>query len=242
MKNTKIFSFLLIIIFVFAAIIITFIASPKTQAPSTKIDNSKIDNTIKETSSIGLKLNVKDEDLAKLTKNQKVTYEKLLEAAKKEDYENFAKILKEIYKNQWESMPPFVAVESALYVFATDKYFTSGNYEESLRISTIVYNEVPFGWRFRYLKIISHEKIGRAAFEKNDLKEAEKQAMAILTIMYRLEGANLLADVYIKKIQEALAKKDKKSAKENLDYVWDYEVSQDRRDTLTDLKNQIDKL
>lgn len=233
MKNVKIFSF--VTVFILTAIAIIFALSLKTLAPVGT-------DTIKETPKEELKLNVKDEDLEKLTKDQKALYEKLLEAAKKEDYENFAKILKEVYKNQWEGLAPLQGVESALYVLATDKYFTTGNYNESLRVSTIIYNELPMGWRFRYLKIVSHEKLGRTAFEKNDLAEAEKQAMAILSMMYRIEGANLLADVYIKKISEALAKKDKKLVQENLDYIWDYEVSQDRRNTLINLKSQVANL
>ena len=61
----------------------------------------------------------------------------------------------------------------------------------------------------------------------------------ILQMMYRPEGANLLADIYIKKIEINLAKGDKVSATNNLNYVWDYEVSEDRRDRLNELKQTI---
>lgn len=196
----------------------------------------------KQAQEVKLKLEVEEKDLAQLNEAQKKLFEDLKTAAQKEDYENFAKTLKEVYKNQWEGLKPFQAIESALYVLATDKYFQTKNYEKSLEVSTIVYSAVPLGWRFRYLKILSHEKLGRLALQKNNLAEAEKQALAILSMMYRIEGADLLGDIYIKKIRDALTKKDKKSAQDALAFIWDYEVSQDRRKILNDLKDQISKL
>lgn len=231
MKNKN--KILIFIIILGAAVILASIFILNKNAPT---PNNKQAQEVK------LKLEVEEKDLAQLNEAQKKLFEDLKTAAQKEDYENFAKTLKEIYKNQWEGLKPFQAIESALYVLATDKYFQTKNYEKSLEVSTIVYSEVPLGWRFRYLKILSHEKLGRLALQKNDLAEAEKQALAILSMMYRIEGADLLGDIYIKKIRDALTKKDKKSAQDALAFIWDYEVSQDRRKILNDLKDQISKL
>lgn len=231
MKNKQ--NILIPIIILVAGVILAviFILNKNAQTPNNK-----------QAQEIKLKLEVEEKDLAQLNDAQKKLFEDLKTAAQKEDYENFAKTLKEVYKNQWEGLQSFQAIESALYVLATDKYFQTKNYEKSLEVSTIVYSEVPLGWRFRYLKILSHEKLGRLALQKNDLAEAEKQALAILSMMYRIEGADLLGDIYIKKIRDALTKKDKKSAQDALAFIWDYEVSQDRRQILNDLKDQISKL
>jgi len=158
---------------------------------------------------------------------------------KAEDFENFAKYLKIVYQNQWDNDESLGKKESEIYMAVTTKYFDTGNIDEALRISSIVFKEVPQGWRFRYLKIRCLEKMGRDAYNANDLVNAEKYAMDILQMMYRPEGANLLADVYIKKIEDNLLKGDKASAEYNIWYVWDYEVDQDRRDKLTELKQTI---
>lgn len=163
----------------------------------------------------------------------------LKNAAVKEDYQNFAKYLKMVYQNLWENDQDFLSIESAAYVKATS-YFEKGEINKALEIADIVYNEVPQGWRFRYLRIVCLEKIGRNALNQNDLAKAEEYATKILQMMYRPEGVNLLADVYIKKIETSLVAGDKKSAFKNLNYIWDFEVSQDRRDKLTQLKNQIE--
>lgn len=234
MTNKNIFKtkFLISIIFLIFAIFALMVVMNKNQPHQDSNQTPKVE----------FKLDVKDEDLAKLTVKQKQLFEQLKSAAQQENYEDFAKNLKEIYQNQWESLKPFQAVESALYVLATDKYFIPKNFNESLRISSIVYKDVPMSWRFRYLKIVSLERLGRAALEKNDLTQAEKYALDILSMMYRIEGANLLADIYIKKIKDALVKKNKNAALEALNFIWDYEVGADRRNTLNDLKNQISKL
>jgi len=160
-------------------------------------------------------------------------------SGKEEDFESFAKYLKIVYQNQWDKDQDLEKKESDTYMLATTKYFDAGNIDEALRISSIVFNEVPQGWRFRYLRIRCLEKMGRDAYNSNDLINAEKYAMDILQMMYRPEGANLLADVYIKKIEDNLLKGDKASAEYNIWYIWDYEVDQDRRDKLTELKQTI---
>jgi hypothetical protein len=158
---------------------------------------------------------------------------------KSEDFENFSKYLKIMFQNQWDRDVNLEKKESEIYMNVTEKYFDTGNIDEALRISTIVYNEVPQGWRFRYLRIRCLERMGKDAFNQNDLVKAEEYAMKILQMMFRIEGSDLLADVYIKKIESDLLKGNKASAKNNLLYIWDYEVSQDRRDKLTELKNTI---
>jgi len=156
-----------------------------------------------------------------------------------EDFDNFSKYLKEMYRNQWDKDPNLEAKESEIYMDVTTKYFDNGNIDEALRISSIVYAEVPQGWRFRYLRIRCFEKIGRDAYNQNDLTKAEENAMNILKMMFRLEGSDLLADVYIKKIESNLAQGNKVAAASNMDFIWDYEVSQDRRDKLNELKQTI---
>lgn len=156
-----------------------------------------------------------------------------------EDFDNFSKYLKEMYRNQWDKDSNLEAKESEIYMDVTTKYFDNGNIDEALRISSIVYAEVPQGWRFRYLRIRCFEKIGRDAYNQNDLTKAEENAMNILKMMFRLEGSDLLADVYIKKIESNLAQGNKVAAASNMDFIWDYEVSQDRRDKLNELKQTI---
>ncbi len=165
----------------------------------------------------------------------------LKEAGGKEDYENFAKYLKMVYQSLWDEEEDFARAESEIYMKVTENYFDKGDIKKALEISSIVYDEVPQGWRFRYLRIRCLEKIGRDAFTQGDLVKAEEYAMKILQMMYRPEGANLLADIYIQKIEANLMSGDKISALNNLNFIWDYEVSQDRRDKLTELKEQISK-
>lgn len=158
---------------------------------------------------------------------------------KEEDFENFAKYLLIVYQNQWSKDPTLEAKESEIYMDITEKYFDQGNIEEALRLSTIVYNEVPEGWRFRYLRIRSLEKIGRDAFNEGNLVLAEEKATEILRMMFRVEGSNLMADVYIKKIEDDIASGDIDSAINNLYFIWDYEVSEDRRERLEELKSDL---
>jgi len=165
----------------------------------------------------------------------------LKDAGQEEDYENFAKYLKMVYQKQWDGDKDFVGIESAFYMKITENYFDKGDTDKALEISTIIYDEVPQGWRFRYLRIRCLEKLGRDAFNQEDLAKAEEYAMTILYMMYRPEGANLLADIYIRKIEADLAANDKISALNNLNYIWDYEVSPDRRQKLEELKLQTEQ-
>lgn len=166
----------------------------------------------------------------------------LKSAAEKEDYSAFADLLKKVYDKGWEQEKDFESAESEAYKKADKNYFTAGNYDKALEVSTIVYAKAPSGWRFRYLRTITLEKLGRIALEKGDLAGAEENALTILKMMFRPEGANLLADVYIRKINADISAKDKTKAESDLNYIWDFEASQDRRDTLTDLKNKINNL
>jgi hypothetical protein len=160
-------------------------------------------------------------------------------AVANEDYSAFSDILATVYKNQWENNKDFVAPESSLYVTAWDKYYLTGKYDKALEVSTIVYEKNVSAWRFRYLRIKTLESMGRDAFKKGDLVTAEADAGKILHMMFRLEGTNLLADIYIQKIQNNLKDNNIELAKQNLVFIWDYEVSQDRRDILNNLKTQL---
>lgn len=167
------------------------------------------------------------------------TLAKLRESMGKEDYSSFGDALEVVYRNKWQNEESFALTESAFYVFATDKYYEKGNYDKTVEVSTIVYRKVPEAWRFRYLRIRALEALGRKQFNIGDLDSAEKYAQQILQMMFRVEGANLMADVYISRIKTNLKDGNKNLAKQNLGYIWDYEISQDRRDTLTELKKQI---
>lgn len=165
--------------------------------------------------------------------------ESLKQAADNNDFQKFAELLKKVYQNKWEQEELFGKTESAAYMKITEQYFDKGNIEKALEIASIVYEQVPQGWRFRYLRIRSLEAQGRTAFNQGDLKIAEEKAMLILNMMYRREGADLLADVYIKKIETNIQNNEKQIAINNLNFVWDYEVSDNRRAKLIELKEQI---
>ncbi|OPZ92268.1 MAG: hypothetical protein BWY74_01664 [Firmicutes bacterium ADurb.Bin419] len=158
---------------------------------------------------------------------------------KEEDFTNFAKYLTIVYVNEWDKDSLLESKESEIYMNVINKYFNKGEIEETLRISDIVYEKVPQSWRFRYLKIMAMERMGRDAFEIGDLATAEDIALKILQMMYRPEGANLLADVYIKKIENDIEKEDLNSARNNLYFIWDYEVSDDRREKLEEIRDSI---
>lgn len=174
-----------------------------------------------------------------LTTEQNTLLVKLQKTVDARDFETFANLLQEVYKNQWTNIKELIKAESDMYVYATDIYFAKGDLENSLKISTIVYNKVPQAWRFRYLRIVTLEKYGRNAFNSGDLVQAEKYANIILQMMYRPEGANLLADVYISKIETNIKNDNIDMAKQNLSFIWDYEVDAGRRDVLNEFKKQI---
>mgnify|MGYP001559440479 CR=1 FL=1 len=176
--------------------------------------------------------------LTNLTKEQKDLLAKLQKSVDVRDFETFADLLQEVYKNQWNN-EEFTKLESNMYVYATDTYWVKGDLANSLRVSTVVYNKVSEAWRFRYLRILTLEKYGRNAFNGGDLQIAENYANQILQMMFRPEGANLLADIYISKINTNIKDGNTTLAKQNLGFIWDYEVSADRRTTLTNLKTQL---
>ncbi len=180
-----------------------------------------------------------DNTPSNLTPEQKDLLAKLQKTVNARDFPAFSSALLDVYKNKWGDVKEFTKAESELYVYATDTYWAKGDLENSLKVSTLVYNKAPEAWRFRYLRIITLEKYGRNALNKEDLKTAESYANQILQMTFRPEGANLLADVYISKIKANIKDGNTALAKQNLDFIWDYEVSQDRRDALTALKKQV---
>jgi hypothetical protein len=173
-----------------------------------------------------------------LTKAQNELLAKLQTAVNTHDFESFADLLQTVYKNQWISKE-FVKVESDMYVYATNTYWVKGDLTNSLRVSTLVFNKVPEAWRFRYLRIVTLEKYGRNAFNAGDLKTAEDYANQILQIMYRPEGANLLADIYIMKIKDNIKDNKIDLARQNLNFISGFDVSKDRVDTLNNLRSQL---
>ena len=180
-----------------------------------------------------------DNIASNLTKEQKDLLMKLQIAVNARDFESFALALLEVYKNQWSQVKELIKLESDMYVYATDEYWKKGDLANSLRVSTIVYNQVPEAWRFRYLRIITLEKYGRNAFNSGDLKTAENYANQILQMMFRPEGADLLADIYISKINTNIKDGNTTLAKQNFNFIRDYEISANRREILNELKKQL---
>jgi tetratricopeptide (TPR) repeat protein len=159
----------------------------------------------------------------------------LKSAAEAEDYPAFARYLKTAYEKGWNTEQDFESIESASYVKADQAYFIPGNYQKTLEISTIVYTQVPQGWRFQYLRVLALEKLGRMPLEQNNLAGAEEYAFTILKMTFRPEGANLLADVYIQKIEESLAAGNLQEALNQYAFIKDFEISDDRRARLNEL-------
>ncbi|MFZ2205718.1 MAG: hypothetical protein WAV23_03955 [Minisyncoccia bacterium] len=174
-----------------------------------------------------------------LTKEQQTLLTQLKKSADARDFESFAVSLDEVYKNKYSEIRDFIKVESDLYVYAYDTYFQKGDLATSLKVSSTVFYKVPEAWRFRYLRIVTLEKYGRNAFDIGYLTIAEEYANKILQMTFRLEGTNLLADVYISKINTNIKEGNTDLAKQNLGFIWDYEVGADRRTTLTELKAQL---
>lgn len=179
--------------------------------------------------------------------------EQLKVAAQRQDYEAFAANLKIAYDKNWiadvrevneagQKLNDFILVERDLYVKETEA-FHKGEVDHTLRISTIIHKAVPQSWRFRFLRMRSIEKFGKDAMNTGDLIKAEDYAKQLLAIMYTKEAANLLADIYIKKIEQNIAEKNKEEAEKNLRFITSgYELSQDRIDRINQLKLEIEKL
>ena len=165
--------------------------------------------------------------------------QRLNEANKNNDYAAFADALAVVYKKGLEADENLVKIESEMYMKGTG-YFESGEIDKAYEMADVIYSKVFSSWRFRYLKIRCLEKYGRDEFEKGNYDKAGEYAIKILQIQFRPEGANLLGDVYIKKIENNLSAGDKEAALNNLNYIWDYEVDETRRSRLTELKSEIE--
>lgn len=165
--------------------------------------------------------------------------QRLNEAKEKDDYNSFANALGVIYEKGLEGDEDLLKIESEMYIKGTG-YFDNSEIDKAYEMANTIYDKVFLSWRFKYLKIRCLEKYGRDEFEKNDYNKAEEHAMKILQIEFRPEGANLLGDIYIKKIENNLLSGDKKSAQNNLNTIWDYEVDESRRNRLTELKTEIE--
>lgn len=239
LNKHKYTSFIIVILLIVAGVF--FFKSKDAVAPTDSLATEVPDSMVVDDTTTP---DVKPDDSADasasdLTQAQQTLLAKLKRNVDAHDFESFASTLQEVYKNGWAGTSEFTTLESQLYVYATDKYWVKGDLENSLRVSTVVYTKVPEAWRFRYLRIVTLEKYGRNALDADDLVKAEDYAMQILQMMFRPEGANLMADIYIKKINANITAGDTEMAKNNLGYIWDYEVSADRRETLTALKSQL---
>ena len=205
-----------------------------TTTPVTDTTNPSTDSTSSPQASSG------PSAPTNLTKEQQDLFVRLQKTVVARNFESFASALEEVYKNKWSEVKELIQLESNMYVYATDTYWTKGDLANSLKVSTIVYNKVSEAWRFRYLRVVTLEKYGRNAFSTGDLQTAESYANQILQMMFRPEGANLLADIYISKINTNIKDGNTTLAKQNLGFIWDYEVSADRQTTLTNLKTQLE--
>jgi hypothetical protein len=240
MENTntqKYISFIIVILLIVAGVF--FFKSKDAVAPTDNLATETSDPLATEDTPTAVKpLETPEDNTSDLLPEQQALLVKLKKTVDARDFESFASLLQEVYKNGWTNQE-FTALESQLYVYATDEYWVKGDLANSLRVSTIVYDKVSEAWRFRYLRIVTLEKYGRNAFSAGDLAGAEDYAMKILQMMFRPEGANLMADVYIAKINANITAGNTELAKSNLGYIWDYEVSDDRRATLTNLRTQL---
>jgi hypothetical protein len=244
-NKQKYISFIIVILLIVAGVF--FFKSKDAVAPTDNLSTETSDPLATEDTPTAVKpledaLADTDTDVDtanNLTPAQQALLAKLKTAVDARDFESFASELLNVYKKGWAGVSEFTALESSLYVYATDTYFVKGDLENSLRVSTIVYDKVPEAWRFRYLRIVTLEKYGRNALNSGDLVKAEEYAMQILQMMFRPEGANLMGDVYIAKINADIMAGNTEQAKQNLGYIWDYEVSADRRATLTALKTEL---
>lgn len=165
--------------------------------------------------------------------------QRLNEAKEKNDYQSFADALGVMYEKGFDSDESLVKIESEMYIKGTG-YFESGEIGKALEMADVIFSKAFSSWRFKYLKIRCLEKYGRDEFEKGNYDKAEEYAMKILQIEFRPEGANLLGDIYIKKIEALIIAGDKQSAQNSLNTIWDYEVDQSRRDRLNELKTEIE--
>lgn len=160
------------------------------------------------------------------------------DAGEKEDYERLGDVLKEAYAQKYMTEKEFSEAESRAYVKAT-AIFDKGDTQRALDIGTSVYNKVPEGWRFRYLRVRALERFGREALAKSDLDAAEKHAQTMLSMMFRPEGAELMADIYIVRINNALKADDMVSARTLYSFIKDYELSAGTKQKLDELAKQI---
>ena len=165
--------------------------------------------------------------------------QRLNEAKEKDDYQSFADALGVMYEKGFDSDENLVKIESEMYIKGTG-YFDAGEIDKAYEMADIIFGKAFSSWRFKYLKIRCLEKYGRDEFEKDNYNKAEEYAMKILQIQFRPEGANLLGDIYIKKIEASIATGDRKSAQNNLNAIWDYEVDETRRTRLNELKSEIE--
>lgn len=163
----------------------------------------------------------------------------LTKAADSEDYTALGTTLAKMYKRYPEGKKEFIEIESRAYVKATSYLDQEKNVEKARAAAEAVYSKYPFGWRFKYLRVRVLERLGRDAFAAGDLASAEKHALAMLGMEFRPEGANLMADIYLKRIDAALAKGDKAGAQAAYEEIKDYEVSTDRRKALDERFQKI---
>lgn len=158
-----------------------------------------------------------------------------------EDYQTAGRLLGLLYEKNWIKEKQFNDLERDVYIKVDKKYFTVGNYKRSEEICTTIYTQAPLSGRFLYLRVISLEALGRRALSAGDLEKAEEYAMRILRMTFRLEGSNLLADVYIKKIRGKIAAGNKTAALNDLNKISDYEISgDDRKNALNDLRKELE--
>ncbi|HLD20053.1 MAG TPA: hypothetical protein VJB93_02300 [Patescibacteria group bacterium] len=187
---------------------------------------------------------MRDRIIPVFIKTQEQKDEKILKdirsATQKEDWDAFGKLMAQVYEQRLiETNQEFNKAESEAYVKATTYLDKEKDSQKALDVATKVYDFSPYGWRFNYLKVRALETLGKQAFAEGNAQLAESYAMQMLTIQYRPEGTNLLADIYIQKIEKALKEGGTEKALQAYLAIKDYEISQDRRDKLNQLARQL---
>lgn len=200
-------------------------------------EGSSLTKSISEELEKNGKEEVKEE--GKVISEETRIYQKFRNAIDSNDFKMVGELLGTLYENGWIKKKEFNDLEKEIYVEVDKTYFTPGDFDKSLEVAGLIYNQARFSERFRYLFILSLAALGKKALAERDYAKAEEYAMRILQITYRLEGVNLLADIYIEKIRSKLKVGKKEEAIADLNYILDFQISEDKKEILEALAIEL---
>lgn len=175
----------------------------------------------------------------KVVSEETKIYEKFKNAIDSNDFKKVGELLAVLYEKGWINKKEFNDLEKEIYVKVDKNYFIPGNFEKSLEITRIIYEQARLSDRFRYLFILSLEALGKKALLEKNYSKAEEYATRILQIMYRPEGVNLLADIYLEKIQNKLKSGDKNGAMNDWNFIMRFELTDEKKKKLLPLENKL---